>query len=113
MVDGSGRVVAMVFAAVTGPSAGHGGFAVPTSLIRQQLALAATRTNPVSTQKTYLGERRARNRMPGTPNRERCPRMASRANRPRNPVDDTPWADGGLQHRPPLGVYCPPTSSAI
>jgi S1-C subfamily serine protease len=50
MVDGSGRVVAMVFAAVTGPSAGHGGFAVPTSLIRQQLALAATRTNPVSTQ---------------------------------------------------------------
>ena len=50
MVDSAGRVAAMVFAAVTGPGAGHGGFAVPTSLIRKELAIAASRTSPASTQ---------------------------------------------------------------
>lgn len=53
MVDGAGRVVATVFAAITGGTGdergGHGGFAVPNSLVRQQLALAKTRSAPVST----------------------------------------------------------------
>jgi S1-C subfamily serine protease len=53
MIDAAGRVVAMVFAAITGGTAaersGHGGFAVPNSLIRQQLAVARARSAPVST----------------------------------------------------------------
>jgi S1-C subfamily serine protease len=53
MIDGAGRVVATVFAAITGGTgterAGHGGFAVPNALVRQQLALAKTRPAPVST----------------------------------------------------------------
>jgi S1-C subfamily serine protease len=53
MVDAAGRVVATVFAAITGGTAsergGHGGFAVPNSLIRQQLAVARSRSAPVST----------------------------------------------------------------
>ncbi len=50
MVDASGRVLAMVFAAITGPGSGHGGFAVPNELIRRELAVARTRSVPVSTQ---------------------------------------------------------------
>jgi S1-C subfamily serine protease len=50
MVDASGRVVAMVFAAITGPGSGRGGFAVPNSLIRQQLAVARSRQDAVSTE---------------------------------------------------------------
>ncbi len=53
MVDAAGRVVATVFAAITGGTGsergGHGGFAVPNSLIRQQLAVARSRSAPVST----------------------------------------------------------------
>ncbi len=53
MVDGTGRVVATVFAAITGgpgnERGGRGGFAVPNALVRQQLALAKTRPGPVST----------------------------------------------------------------
>ena len=53
MVDAAGRVVATVFAAITGGTgterSGHGGFAVPNSLIRQQLAVARSRSAPVST----------------------------------------------------------------
>jgi S1-C subfamily serine protease len=53
MVDAAGRVVATVFAAITSGSgtgrSGHGGFAVPNALIRQQLAVARSRTAPVST----------------------------------------------------------------
>ena len=53
MVDAAGRVVATVFAAITGGTAdergGHGGFAVPNSLVSQQLALAKTRSAPVGT----------------------------------------------------------------
>jgi S1-C subfamily serine protease len=48
MVDSHGRVVATVFAALTGtPRAG--GFAVPNALVRAQLAKASRRTRPVST----------------------------------------------------------------
>ncbi len=53
MVDAAGRVVATVFAAITGGTGegrgGHGGFAVPNSLVREQLALARSRSAPVST----------------------------------------------------------------
>jgi S1-C subfamily serine protease len=50
MVDAAGEVVATVFAAITGPSSGRGGFAVPNALVRKQLALAASRSQPVSTE---------------------------------------------------------------
>jgi S1-C subfamily serine protease len=48
MVDGRGRVVATVFAALTGtPRAG--GFAVPNTLVRAALRRAEARSQPVST----------------------------------------------------------------
>jgi S1-C subfamily serine protease len=51
MVDGAGQVVATVFAAITGAqgAAERGGFAVPNALVRDQLAIARTRTDAVST----------------------------------------------------------------
>ena len=53
MVDVAGRVVATVFAAITSGNStersGHGGFAIPNSLIRRQLAVARSRSAPVST----------------------------------------------------------------
>lgn len=50
MVDSSGRVVATVFAAITGSvSKERGGFAVPNAVVRTQLAAARARTNAVST----------------------------------------------------------------
>ena len=48
MVDASGHVDATVFAAVTSGSSG-GGFAVPNSLVRDQLRLAESRGASVST----------------------------------------------------------------
>ena len=51
MIDAAGRVVATVFAAITGGSgSSRGGFAVPNALIRTQLGLARSRSTPVSTQ---------------------------------------------------------------
>jgi S1-C subfamily serine protease len=50
MVDAGGHVLATVFAAITGAGTGHGGFAVPNELVRKELARAATRTEPISTQ---------------------------------------------------------------
>ncbi len=50
MVDSAGQVVATVFAAITGstgPGRGPGGFAVPNSLMRDQLDLARSRTASV------------------------------------------------------------------
>ena len=49
MIDKAGRVVATVFAAITGSTSGQGGFAVPNALVRQQLALAESRTRGVGT----------------------------------------------------------------
>jgi S1-C subfamily serine protease len=50
MVDADGQVVATVFAAITEPGpAGRGGFAVPDSLVRRQLAIARSRTVEVDT----------------------------------------------------------------
>jgi S1-C subfamily serine protease len=49
MVDGAGRVVATVFAAITGTPSGKGGFAVPNKLVRHQLAVSRSRTHSVST----------------------------------------------------------------
>ncbi len=51
MIDAAGRVVATVFAAITGgaPGKGPGGFAVPNALVRGQLALARSRGAAVST----------------------------------------------------------------
>jgi S1-C subfamily serine protease len=49
MVDASGEVLAMVFAAITGAGSGHGGFAVPNGVIRDQLALARSRSGSVAT----------------------------------------------------------------
>jgi S1-C subfamily serine protease len=51
MVDGAGQVVATVFAAITGAqgAAERGGFAVPNAVVRDQLAIARTRTDAVST----------------------------------------------------------------
>ena len=49
MVDSHGRVVATVFAAITGSPNGEGGFAVPDALVRTQLALARSRTHAVPT----------------------------------------------------------------
>ncbi|HTT30702.1 MAG TPA: MarP family serine protease [Solirubrobacteraceae bacterium] len=50
MIDHAGRVVATVFAAITGSSTGSGGFAVPNDLVAKELAKAASRTHSVSTQ---------------------------------------------------------------
>ncbi len=49
MVDGAGRVVATVFAAITGSPSGEGGFAVPNKLVRERLAAARPRTHAVPT----------------------------------------------------------------
>jgi len=49
MVTASGQVVATVFAAITGAAATRGGFAVPNALVARELALAKTRSAPVST----------------------------------------------------------------
>jgi S1-C subfamily serine protease len=51
MVDAAGKVVATVFAAISGGSGStRGGFAVPNALVRTQLDVARSRTAPVSTQ---------------------------------------------------------------
>ena len=50
MIDHQGQVVATVFAAITGSTNGHGGFAVPNSLVSAQLAKAQNQTTPVSTE---------------------------------------------------------------
>ena len=51
MVDAAGRVVATVFAAITGGTGStRGGFAVPNALVRTQLGLARSRSTSVSTQ---------------------------------------------------------------
>jgi S1-C subfamily serine protease len=47
VVDSSGRVLATVFAAITG-SAQKGGFAVPNELVQRQLAIAESRGTAVS-----------------------------------------------------------------
>ena len=50
MVDASGRVLATVFAAITGGGTrGGGGFAVPDSLVRAQLATARSRAGTIGT----------------------------------------------------------------
>ena len=49
MVDGAGRVVATVFAAITGSPSGEGGFAVPNKLVRERLAAARPRMHAVPT----------------------------------------------------------------
>jgi S1-C subfamily serine protease len=51
MVDAAGHVLATVFAAITGGSseAGRGGFAVPNSLVKDQVRLAESRQTVVST----------------------------------------------------------------
>jgi S1-C subfamily serine protease len=48
LVNSSGQVLATVFAAITGV-AERGGFAIPNSIVRKQLALAEARGHPVST----------------------------------------------------------------
>ena len=50
MIDRAGRVVATVFAAITGSSTNNGGFAVPNALVAHELSKTASRTLPVSTQ---------------------------------------------------------------
>jgi S1-C subfamily serine protease len=50
MIDRTGHVVATVFAAITGSTAGQGGFAVPNALVSEQLAKSAGRKQAVSTQ---------------------------------------------------------------
>jgi S1-C subfamily serine protease len=49
MIDTRGRVVATVFAAITGSPTGNGGFAVPNALVRTQLEQARDRVHSVST----------------------------------------------------------------
>ncbi len=49
MVDGAGHVAATVFAAITGSPSGNGGFAVPNSLVRTQLAASRSRFHAVPT----------------------------------------------------------------
>jgi S1-C subfamily serine protease len=49
MIDRAGRVVATVFAAITGSTGGQGGFAVPNALVREQLAAARSRNRGVGT----------------------------------------------------------------
>jgi S1-C subfamily serine protease len=50
MVDGGGRVLATIFAAITSAPGTRAGFAVPNSLVRDQLRIAESRGTPVSTQ---------------------------------------------------------------
>jgi uncharacterized membrane protein required for colicin V production len=51
MVDAAGRVVATVFAAITGGTGStRGGFAVPNALVRTQVGIARSRSEAVSTQ---------------------------------------------------------------
>jgi len=52
LVDSAGRVVAMAFAQITNPArgTGPGGFAVPTAVIRSELAKARSARGPVSTE---------------------------------------------------------------
>jgi S1-C subfamily serine protease len=49
LIDSSGRVVATVFAALTGAPGAGAGFAVPDTLVRQQLTAATSRGAGVST----------------------------------------------------------------
>ncbi|MBV9607779.1 MAG: MarP family serine protease [Solirubrobacterales bacterium] len=49
MIDRTGRVVATVFAAITGSPTGDGGFAVPNELISTQLAKARRQAHSVPT----------------------------------------------------------------
>jgi S1-C subfamily serine protease len=46
LVDASGRVLATVFASITG-GAGHGGFAVPDPIVRSELAAAEAAHQPI------------------------------------------------------------------
>ena len=124
MVDAAGRVLATVFAAITGAGSGHGGFAVPNALVRQAVSLAQSRSAPVSTRAARSrcslasgtafsgdGTGRPGRRRPGGHTRpvfSACDARSPMPGRPRNPVQATPWADGGLQHRPPLGVCLVP-----
>jgi S1-C subfamily serine protease len=50
LVDAAGQVVGTVFASITGtsPNAGGDGLSVPNAVVRAQLALAKTRSGPVS-----------------------------------------------------------------
>jgi S1-C subfamily serine protease len=50
LVDQAGQVVATVFAAITSPTpgGGPGGMAVPNAVVQSQLAIARSRTTPVS-----------------------------------------------------------------
>jgi S1-C subfamily serine protease len=51
MIDNAGRVVATVFAAITGGTGStRGGFAVPNALVRTQVGIARSRSVAVSTQ---------------------------------------------------------------
>jgi S1-C subfamily serine protease len=51
MIDAAGRVVATVFAAITGGTGStRGGFAVPNALVRTQVGIARSRSEAVSTQ---------------------------------------------------------------
>jgi S1-C subfamily serine protease len=49
MIDSHGRVVATVFAAITGSPTGEGGFAVPNALVSAQLAKARSHIHSVPT----------------------------------------------------------------
>jgi S1-C subfamily serine protease len=51
MIDEAGQVLATVFAAITSGNGdrGPGGFAVPNSLVRKELAIARSRSGPVGT----------------------------------------------------------------
>jgi hypothetical protein len=49
MIDGTGHVVATVFAAITGSPTGEGGFAVPNALVRKELARARHEVHSVPT----------------------------------------------------------------
>jgi S1-C subfamily serine protease len=49
MVDAAGRVIATVFAAISGAPGTGGGFAVPNALVRDQLKLAESRRAAVGT----------------------------------------------------------------
>jgi hypothetical protein len=49
VVDSAGRVLGTVFAAIVGVPGAHGGFAVPNSVVRAQLARAASAQTSVST----------------------------------------------------------------
>jgi S1-C subfamily serine protease len=49
MVDGQGRVLATVFAAIVGTPREHGGFAVPDAIVSKKLAGVSSRSTSVST----------------------------------------------------------------